>query len=112
MSDLLLRLETHAALKTASPGFHLSEEDIAEIIRWGRGSDRLRAALKEITQVEPGYVGMTGLFGAQQIALRSLEQGARKPEECRCTDDYQYDPRCDGTFCAGASGQGAQQEDK
>lgn len=32
MSELLHRLETHAALGVASPGFHLSDEDIVEII--------------------------------------------------------------------------------
>lgn len=33
MSDLLTRLEAHRAAGHASPGFHLSDEDMDEIIR-------------------------------------------------------------------------------
>ena len=33
MSNLLERLEMHASLKSASPGFHLSDDDIQEILR-------------------------------------------------------------------------------
>lgn len=32
MTDLLSRLETHVALKASSPGFHLSDADIEEIL--------------------------------------------------------------------------------
>jgi hypothetical protein len=31
-SDLLARLETHVAFKASSPGFHLSDDDIEEIV--------------------------------------------------------------------------------
>lgn len=39
------------------------------------------------------------------IAVAVMDGENKRPEECRCTDDYQFDPRCDGKFCAGADEQ-------
>lgn len=55
MSDLLTRLEAHRAAGHASPGFHLSDEDMDEIIRGLRAVRPEPSAPRQHTTQPLGY---------------------------------------------------------
>jgi hypothetical protein len=63
MASLLERLETHVALEQSSPGFHLSNADMAEIIK----------ALRVQDAAEGLASALRGLIAAGADASKALD---------------------------------------